>query len=57
VRLVIRALFALPLLLYALTGCAGLATTLQARQQAVQDCILAGGHPRPGPGDTVICLP
>ena len=38
-------------------GCSGpnTAAALAARQQAVQNCIVSGGHPRLGPGQTIIC--
>ena len=29
---------------------------LEHRQREVQDCILSGGHPSLGPGDTILCL-
>jgi len=54
VQILIRAVF-VALALLVLAGCSAAANALQARQRAVQDCILAGGHPRPGPGDTIIC--
>lgn len=41
-----------------LVGCAGgpnTAAALRARQQAIQDCILSGGHAQLGPNDTILC--
>lgn len=40
-----------------LAGCSGpyTASALAARQKAVQDCILSGGHPGLGPDDTILC--
>lgn len=28
---------------------------LLLRQHQIQDCILSGGHPHLGPGDTILC--
>lgn len=40
----------------ALFGCASPEVNqLLMRQRQVQDCILGGGHPHAGPGDTIIC--
>lgn len=38
-----------------LAACSHVASDLALRQRAIQDCILAGGHARLGPGDTILC--
>lgn len=44
------------IILILLFGCASKRTQeLDTLQQAVQDCILQGGHPHLGPADTIIC--
>lgn len=46
------------LALLVLAGCASgpnTAAALRARQQAIQDCILSGGHAQLGPNDTILC--
>lgn len=47
------------LAIYLLAGCGGpsAADRLAERQRAIQDCILAGGHARLGPGQTILCDP
>lgn len=42
-------------LLVGAMGCSRNAADLAARQRAVQDCILSGGHARLGPGNTILC--
>ena len=44
-------------LVFAFWGCSGpnTAAAVAARQKAVQDCILSGGHPRLGPDNTILC--
>lgn len=46
--------------LFMVSGCASVenpnsAKALARRQQAVQDCILQGGHPVLGPSNTILC--
>lgn len=41
--------------IFMLAACSHLASDLDARQSAVQDCILSGGRPFLGPGKTIIC--
>ena len=38
-----------------LTACSHVASDLERRQRAIQDCILSGGHARLGPGNTILC--
>lgn len=42
-------------LMWVLLGCSTRARALEQTQQAIQDCILAGGHPRVGPGQIILC--
>lgn len=44
------------LLAIVLAGCATQGSDLLKRQNEIQDCILKGGHPRPGTGNTVECV-
>jgi len=46
---------AILIFLIALGGCSTYAARLLAKQYAIQDCILSGGHARLGPGDTILC--
>lgn len=38
-----------------LAACSHVASDLELRQNAVQECVLAGGRPVMGPGGTIIC--
>ena len=50
------AAFALLTAILIVAGCASPEVdALLLRQRAVQDCILSGGHPHLGPGDTIVC--
>jgi len=45
------------LLAFAVYGCASSGSTkLADQQQAVQNCILSGGHARLGPNNTILCV-
>jgi hypothetical protein len=38
-----------------LSACSHVASDLELRQNAVQECVLQGGRPELGPGGTIIC--
>ena len=43
-------------LVFGAMGCSRASADLEARQRAIQACILSGGHARLGPDNTIQCV-